>query len=302
MGRHPGAQNHGADGGCMSNTPETVVPPPAAVPAAVVPAQSYVFQSYHLCDKFNLRNLDSIFQTAPLSTDFTRVAFKNPAGDGYFFIFNFGTVCFFNINKDEQKVIIDQLATKYLLLPNIKEWDDYNLDIIKTKKRPIHVGFNKATLTALTFESVDIIALILAESVTLEYYESLVDEVLDQSGNVAERLTKTGRLPGSMRDLSRSIGLSMSTKQLIVSNLYLLDKPDVVWDNETLEKLYRGMFRVFEIRERFMGIEFKLRTLQDNMALIGSLVTNRKAENLEVTIVFLILVEIGLFCYELFLH
>jgi uncharacterized Rmd1/YagE family protein len=264
--------------------------------------QLYTFQSYHLSDKFILRNLENIFQQVPVSTDLTRAAFKNRNADGYFFIFNFGTICFFNTSKEEQKQITDLLATKYPMLQHGKEWDDFTLEIAPGKRQQVHVGFNKVTLNAVTFERADVIALLLAESVTLDFYESLADDLLEKSFVTAEVLNKTGRLPGSIRDINRSIGLSMSTKQLIVSNLYLLDKPDVLWDDEILEKLYRGLFRNFEVRERFMAIEFKLKTLQDNMALIGSLINNRKAEHLEVTIIILILIEIALFGYEIFIR
>src|SRR6185436_15692246 len=105
-------------------------------------SQTYLFQSYHLSDKFNLRHLEALFQTAPVAADLTRAAFKNKTGEGHFFIFNFGTICFFNTSKDEQKQITDLLATRYTLIPHAGQWDDFTLEVVPTKKSVVHVGFN----------------------------------------------------------------------------------------------------------------------------------------------------------------
>jgi uncharacterized Rmd1/YagE family protein len=93
----------------------------------------------------------------------------------------------------------------------------------------------------------------------------------------------------------------MMAKQDIVSMMYLLDKPDEAWNDEILDQLYQDASEMFELKERYRTIDHKLRMIQENIGLLAEFLSYRRADLLEATIILLILIEVILFIYELWL-
>ena len=79
-----------------------------------------------------------------------------------------------------------------------------------------------------------------------------------------------------------------------MATLYLLDKPDETWNDQFLDSLYREAADMFEIRERYKTLDYKLRMIQENLELIADLLQYRNATYLEWTIIILIAAEIVL--------
>jgi len=78
----------------------------------------------------------------------------------------------------------------------------------------------------------------------------------------------------------------------MVSVLLLLDKPNIVWDNEDAENIYNKLAVNLEIKERFEVLEFKLSQLKDEVTMVMDLITHKQNEFLEWVIIILIAVEI----------
>ncbi len=62
------------------------------------------------------------------------------------------------------------------------------------------------------------------------------------------------------------------------------------------------MVDMFEIRERYRTLEYKLRIVQDTVEVLSDLTNNRRMWYLEIAIVALIAIEVVLFVYELILR
>ena len=88
-----------------------------------------------------------------------------------------------------------------------------------------------------------------------------------------------------------------TTKQDLVASLYLLDKPDETWDDQMLDTLYREAVEMFELKDRYKTVDYKLRMTQENLELIAELLQYRNANLLEWAIILLIAVEIVLFLF-----
>ncbi|MEZ4704874.1 MAG: RMD1 family protein [Bdellovibrionota bacterium] len=158
----------------------------------------------------------------------------------------------------------------------------------------VHVSFDSVSLPEARFEYIDIVALVVAESITMDHYDGVVEAQLEQSLRISESLQKKGRLPNSDRKMRMQLGSSMTAKQQLVHNLYLLDHPEVLWEDQRLDKLYFDMVNMFEIQERFRGLQYKLDGLQEDMSLVAFLSSNQRMERMELAIVFLIVMEIVL--------
>src|SRR5262249_9308849 len=125
------------------------------------------------------------------------------------------------------------------------------------------VRFDRAIVPALEPAFVDVITVLLAQSVSIDYYEEDLQEILANLGTRTDKLAKTGRLPGSSRELTRFIGAALSTKNQVIAALAVLDKPPATWEAEILDRLYNELRTMLEIDDRYRALENKLRTIQD---------------------------------------
>ena len=69
---------------------------------------------------------------------------------------------------------------------------------------------------------------------------------------------------------------------------------------DDLDALYREARDMFELRDRYKTLDYKLRMIQENLELISELLQHRNANSLELAIIILIAVEIVLFVLEIF--
>jgi uncharacterized Rmd1/YagE family protein len=91
----------------------------------------------------------------------------------------------------------------------------------------------------------------------------------------------------------------MTTRTHVVYTLALLDAPGIVWDSEALDRVYRDLRIAFSIEDRYRGLEQKLTILRDNLELLVDLTRDRRSTVLEVSVIVLIVVEIGLATVQL---
>jgi len=260
----------------------------------------YSFQAYHLTEILKLKEIDRLFAEPVITRSSTKLVYRE-GESGHFFIYRFGSLVFFNIEPPRQTAIVEKIKTiigsgKEALITS----EELFVDVIKDRKN--EVLFEHVVLDRLTLERIDVLALVLAQSTALEYFEVTVDELLKKSGKITSDLRNKGRMRMSEREINKFIGFCMLAKQDLISSMYLLDKPDEAWNDEVLDNLYRDSSEMFELKERYRTIDHKLKMMQDNLGLIADLVKNRRATLLELTIILLILVEVILFVYELWRH
>ena len=80
------------------------------------------------------------------------------------------------------------------------------------------------------------------------------------------------------------------------------DKPELTWDNPELERLYVRLADEFELRERYAVLNRKLGLTARTAQTVLDLLQHRHSIRVEWYIVILIVVEIFLTLYELFLR
>jgi len=81
-------------------------------------------------------------------------------------------------------------------------------------------------------------------------------------------------------------------KHHIVSDLYLLDKPDIIWDDSSLESFYESLYKFFDLSSRFTSLEYKLNIMTENVTFLHEILNYKKGHFLEWIIIYLILFEI----------
>ena len=198
--------------------------------------------------------------------------------NGYLIVYNFGVLVQFNDTSE------DDIST--LLTTNIR--DDYQ---VKRGKR-LRATDNYIVVPKVNLDIVRQISLILAESVALDYYESIAEDILNRNLEFSRELKTTGRCPKKTKELYKFIGHCSTIRQEILNNLYIGDLPDSAWDDPELEKIFKSLSNVFDLQNRVKTINQILNSVhQTNSEMIG-LIHNKKAAFLELTIIGLFLFEI----------
>lgn len=247
--------------------------------------------AYGFATTFKVRDIARCFTGATLRPSKTQVV-ADYGEDRMAVAFDFGAIVFVNVPAEERTRVLGaataQLATDE---PHAPLEEDF---LIELRDGQPTVRFDRVVVPALDAGTVDVITLLLAQSVSIDYYEEDLQEIIADLDRRTDKMAKTGRLPGSPRDLTRFVGSSISTKNQIIAAMAVLDKPAATWESERLDKLYRGLREMLEIDDRFRALEFKMRTIQETLELLLDLNHTRRALLLETTIVVLIVFEIAI--------
>lgn len=217
-------------------------------------------------------------------------------------LFHFGVIVCINLQHHE---IMDIILYLQKLVPNINDKtafayeDDYSLFIEKVKQISID---NDSMTTEEYFDyQAELIATVLAKSVALEKSEISIDTLLDKVEVVVNNLSE-GNLGVSDMELAKMRAEILRFKLGAISNLMILDNPDITWDNVRAAELYSRLSVVFELKERFQILQHKSQTLMDIAESFSDLVHAKRSTRLEWIIIILISLEFGLSIYDIFIR
>jgi len=208
----------------------------------------------------------------------------------FLFASSFGVLTFCNFSHDEIKSILHRLG--------IKEANDYTTALINQDyPMVIDEKFENPVIDAHTIKYnkfnksiASIISLTLSQSVGLEKREKSLEVKMNESkkiyGMVANLKIK------DRKDLMKFAGSIAKERFDILNQLYLLDKPDIAWDDSELESLYNQLSIQLELKNRFDVIEYKIAHLKDSVELATNLVNQKSSEFLEWIIIWLIVIEV----------
>jgi uncharacterized Rmd1/YagE family protein len=145
-----------------------------------------------------------------------------------------------------------------------------------------------------------IIALIVSQSVGLEKYEQDLNLYFERSQQLLD-LTQSYSLFKRSKIVEFTRNLT-AIQHGMVTDLFLLDKPNILWDNEEAEKLYNRLSSILELKDRFEIVEHKLSHLKDDISMALDLINHKHSEVLEWIIIVLIGFEIVMGLIEFFKH
>jgi uncharacterized Rmd1/YagE family protein len=252
------------------------------------------FRAYHLTEGLKLTSVLNLFPDKPFRASGTELVYRF-GKDQFLIIYNFGSMVCFNLDAHREDQALTVLRQFVAPRDEIVTSEEFVLEIGPR----LNVEFRRVILDKPTFEKIQIISLVLAQSTALEYFENLANQALQQSGTISEVLEKQGKIGKKDSELVRFIGVCLNVKQKVISSTYLLDSPEPTWENQVLEQLYVQMADMFELRERYRTLEYKLKIVQETVEIIAELSRSRSVWYLEMTIVVLIAIEVILFIYQL---
>jgi required for meiotic nuclear division protein 1 len=264
--------------------------------------------SFCIANSIDLTRLDSQFKNS--SSDFisvkTRDVLKltpknNP--ERTVFIFKNGTVVSWGIKRYQIKDYFNHIKSFLNKPVNLLVHDEFHFLVgDKTSIEP-HDYFDVDCLTIE--DDSDEIKLSLSygfsQSVKLQYFETIIDGLIEKYNPMLQTLSQEGEMPISRTQIQQVIGeiLGAKSEMNLISNF--LYHPKYFWQHPTLEDHFTMLERYLHIQRRVNAINHRLDTLNEIFEMFNGYLESRHSHNLEIIIIILIAIEvvIGLLNFHL---
>ena len=254
-------------------------------------------EAFQIAELFNIKKFRNAFQLEAYSGSTSEV-FYVLSNNRYLYVFDYGVVVFANYDDASKKEFLDFIRQFSTSIVDLDLTEVYS---IKTDEKNTKIIVKNDFVSSPQIDSslLRIVLLNVGQSVALEYYEMLTDELITSSKHYILELEKRGKLSISKTNLLKYIGKVLNVKNSIVDNLYILDDPNLVWENEDLNILNRQLKSNFDINTRFKDLDYRLQIIEDNLTLFTDVLNVKESTRLEWVIIILIVIEILI---DLFFH
>lgn len=260
--------------------------------------QTVKLSAFLVANQLDIKGIKAFLDIKP-EADSSSELFYAFGKEKYQYFFNYGVIVFSGYTEDEMKWAIKAVHT-FQRNP-FQTWLRDDHEILVSEGSDMIFNFDELIVDKIDTKVLRIAMLILAQSVALDHYHDLTENLLTELKSFATQLELTGKLKISRKNMMRFLGRALNTQNDIADNIYIFDAPDQVWDEEYLDKLYQGLMKHFDLRVRFSEIEYTLKIINDNLSIFREIINQRESNLLEIIIIVLILVEImDLFITKLF--
>lgn len=223
-----------------------------------------------------------------------------PAGSGLVALFRYGAVVLFDVQPLEETIFLKQLEPMLHGAHGRRETETLEIRITADARE----GMAQQTLLlkAADIPRLQLVADILAKSVVLAEYEARIGAAFDNVEPLAAGMQQAGRAVHGASELLRHMGEALLSQHRMVGRVQAGEKPEALWEHPELEGLFLRLEDEFEIRERELAIERKLDVIARTAELLHDLQHTRQSLRVEWYIVILIVIEILLTLYEMFIR
>ncbi len=248
-------------------------------------------EAIQIAEFFNIKKFRAEFNLVATSASTSEIFYAISETNRYLYIFDYGVVVFANYDQKSKKDFINFIKNSATTLVRMNLSEEYFIRINENLNK-IMVENALVTVPKITNSLMKIVMLNIGQSVALEHYEKLTDGLINSSKEYILQLETHGKLKISKTNLLKYIGKVLNVKNSIIDNLYILDDPNLVWDNEELNLLNRQLKINFDINTRFKGLDYRLQIVEDNLTLFTDVSNVKESNRLEWIIIILILFEI----------
>lgn len=252
-----------------------------------MPVQAHTFVAVAFVENLSLKELATAFPGARGGAHELRLALPE---EGEIFLYPFGAVVFRDVPREGREA---QLARLLEVRPGLTtEVVREDFTVREEQGAATRVAEGVLVVDRLTGPRAAIVAQTVAQSAAMEYYERIVEDLFARTNSLVSRLETRGTVPLRVRPLHRFIGEAIGTRSEVLSVLHLLDKPDAVWDDPAMDRIYEDLRGEFDLGDRYQALESKLRGVQESLELVLDVARDRRLVLLEVAIVALIVAEL----------
>lgn len=252
-------------------------------------ARTVKLTAFLVANQLDIKGIKSFLEIKPLA-DSSSELFYHFNGGKYQQYFNYGVIVFTGYSEEEMKWAIK--TVNEFQKNRLSTWLRDELQLRVEEGKDAVFAFDQVITSKIDEKVIRIAMLNLAQSVALDYYHSVSENLLTEVKQFAYQLEVTGKLKVTRKNMMKFIGKALNTQNDIAENIYIFDAPEIVWDDAYLDKFHRGLSKHFDLRVRFSEIEYTIRIIEDNLTVFREIMHQRESTLLEGIIIVLILVEV----------
>jgi uncharacterized Rmd1/YagE family protein len=225
--------------------------------------------------------------------------FAFPLEGGCVVLFRFGVVVFFNVPRQGEKAMIKKLKGA-LIQPFPKASID---EVVIRVDKEAEEGMlqDSIYIKEATLEGLQLVAEVLAKSVVLEYYEDAITKDFKVSEAAVSDLKLKGFKGLNMKRLTHQVSDSLSSLEKMVGFIAVSEKPELLWDYPEKERFYARLEDEYEIKERHEALNRKVELIFRTAQTLIDLLQTKRTLRVEWYIVILIVIEIIIILYDIFI-
>lgn len=251
-------------------------------------SRTHQFAAVAFEENLSLRELAPHYPGARVTAREMQIAYDG----GEMFLYPFGAIVFHDVPQERRDA---ELARLHRVRPGlttkvvresftVREEPGAGVDIVDDVLVVDRFGPSRAA----------VVALIVAQSAAMEYYERIVADLFTRTTALVDPLEKRGSVPLRTQGLHKFIGQAIATRSEVIDVLSLLDKPDATWDDPALDRIYDDLRVEFDLVDRYGTLTQKLEGVQDALELILDVARDQRMWLLELSIGLLIVLEVVL--------
>jgi uncharacterized Rmd1/YagE family protein len=229
----------------------------------------------------------------------TPLAFASGAS-GVVTLFRYGVVVMIGLTPAEQEKFLESVRPRVKGEFAIRDEETAVIELSAGTEDHIAPG-GPICIKAMSPEYLLVISDALAKSVVLAHDEREVATVFDIIKPFASELAEHGRTPGGRRAMLRHIGKALLVQHRVLGHVAVAEKPDVLWDRPDLERLYGRLEDEYELKERANLLTRKLAVITETAKALTDIIDTERSVRLELIIVLLIVFEIVISFYQMFI-
>jgi uncharacterized Rmd1/YagE family protein len=252
------------------------------------PGLVHAFHAAAFVENFSLKDLAVVYPEARRRPH--ELSYRVDAGA--VFIYPFGAIVFRDLVPAAREREMARLRSARPGLTAATVIEELHVREDPGRRPDVAEGF--LILDQLTSDRASVVALTVAQSAAMEYYERIVEEMFARTDRLVQRMEAQGTVSWRTRPMHRFIGAAISTRNEVLTILHLLDKPDEAWDDPGMNQIYDEMRAEFDLVDRYQALELKLRSVQETLELVLDVARDRRLVLLEAAVVVLIILEIVL--------
>lgn len=254
---------------------------------------SITIRSRFVGERLNLKTLEvTALSSSPLVV--------RAGHDGCAVLFRYGVAVLFNLNAVEEASFLEGL--KPLISEPAQTVVSEHIEVAFEEDTKERLERNVIWLRDRSIERLQVVADIFAKSVILEYYENQIASLFERIRPFADAIQNQGARRPKDQELLRQIGGTLLIQHKMVGIVEVGEKPDPLWERPDLERLYLRLEDEYELRERLLALERKLSLVSRTAETALELMQHDSSHRVEWYIVALIVVEILLSVYELWIQ
>jgi len=232
----------------------------------------------------------------------SRTPLAFPVGhDGYAVLFRYGAVVLVGLSLVEEDELIRGLRPRIFAPFARPEDESVAIEIAPDRDDQIAPG-GPISVRDLSPPRLLVIADALGKNVALSRDEREVSKVIEVIEPFAATLARTGRSPSNRREILRTIGQSLLVHHRMSGRVEIEEKPDILWDHPEFDRLHARLADEYELKERAIGLSRKLTVIDETTRALTDIIDTERSVRLEFIIMLLIVVEVLVTFYDLFVR